>query len=64
MVCKFGKAEIRESYQDATVKADIDTLNAFRATCKRPDVEAFWIKGKGDDSDGPTLITFLVARAS
>jgi hypothetical protein len=64
IVCKSGKAQIRESYEDAAIYTECDTLNIFRGSFRRPDVEAFWLKGAGDDDDGPAYISYLVSRLS
>jgi hypothetical protein len=63
MMCKFGNAVIRESYKDAGITTPLNA-NAYLAKYRRPDVEALWVEGKGDDVDGPTLVMYHVSRLS
>jgi hypothetical protein len=62
IICKSGDSEVRESYEDADISTRIGTLNAFRATLRRSDVEAFWITGTGDDDNGPAIIEYMISR--
>jgi hypothetical protein len=64
LICKFGQSVVRESYEDAAVTTPLDTLNSFRSAFKRPDVDALWIEGLGNDDDGPTIIAYHIARIS
>jgi hypothetical protein len=64
IICESGSAEIRESYKDAAIYVKCDTQNMFHASFRRPDVEALWVKGTGDDADGPAHITCLISRLS